>query len=180
MRAIDYRSALLSACIAASVGGCGDGPAEPQSLAPVLSNFSYTVEELNLEECPPSGLQNSTLFRWTIDYDDVNGDVVAPLRMLWGTSFTPSGIAKAAYLVLPAEAIVDGDGYSGTIAQTQCVRFVEESSIDITVSILDEEGNQSESSTLHIVRPEGALVPPPSSVADPAAGTPFDGAAPAP
>lgn len=149
-------------------------------MAPVLSNFSYTVEDLNLESCPPSGLENSTRFRWTIDYDDVNGDVVAPLRMLWGTSFSPSGTTKSAYLLLPAQAIVTGDGYSGTIAQTQCVRFVEETSIDITVSILDEAGNHSEPRTLHIDRPEGAFVPPRSPAEAPAPESPSDETATAP
>lgn len=152
--------------IAVLIGACDDGPAGPVSLPPVLTDFSYTIEDLNLEACPPSNLENSSRFRWTIHYDDANGDVVAPLQMLWSTSFSPSGFTKAALLLLPSNAI-SGDGYSGTIAQTQCLRFVEETAVDITVSILDAEGNHSEPRTLHIDRPTGALAPTLSGVRSP-------------
>lgn len=150
----------IGTAIAATVlAGCGDTPTQPADPTPRLSNFGYTVEELNMESCPPAGLEGSTLFRWTVDYDDTDGDVEAPIVMSWSSSFYPSGITKAAVIALPAAAVVQGDGFGGTIAQTQCIRFVNEERVDVTVSILDAEGHQSEIATLRIDKPAGALSP---------------------
>ncbi len=156
-----HRLRLVAGLSAAlSLASCGDGPAEPVSQLPVLSNFSYTVEALNLESCPPSGLANASRIRWNIDFEDPDGDVAPPVLTEWSSSFSPSGTTKAALLLIPAGAIVREDDFSGTISQTQCVRFGEQESMDITLSIYDAEGHSSNPRTLRIERPEGAQAPP--------------------
>jgi hypothetical protein len=115
------------------------------------------VVALNLAVCPPNGFANGTQFRWTIEFSDPEGDVAPPVLMEWSTSFNPSGTTKSALLLIPAAAVVRGEGPSGAISQTQCVRFGEQESMDITLSIYDEVGNHSNPRTLRIERPEGAL-----------------------
>jgi hypothetical protein len=151
------RIALLAGLATSlSVAGCDGSPAEPRDPRPQLSNFSYAVLALNLPECP-SGLANGTQFRWTIEFSDPDGDVVPPVLMEWRTSFNPSGTTKSALLLIPSGAVTGDDGLSGSITQTQCLRFVEQESVDITLSIYDQVGNQSNPRTLRIERPEGAM-----------------------
>jgi len=139
-----------------SVAGCDGSPVEPRDSRPQLSDFTYTVVALNLPQCP-NGLANGTQFRWTIEFSDPDGDVVAPVLMEWSTSFNPSGTTKSALLIIPGAAITGEGGLSGSISQTQCLRFVEQESVDITLSIYDQVGNQSNPRTLRIERPEGAM-----------------------
>jgi hypothetical protein len=140
-----------------ALAGCDDSPSEPQDPTPQLTNFSYTVLALSLPECPPNGLADGTQFRWTIEFSDPDGDVVPPVLMEWSTSFNPSGTTKSALLLIPATAIVPGEGSGGAISQTQCIRFGEQESVDITLSIYDEVGHHSNPRTLRIMRPAGAL-----------------------
>jgi hypothetical protein len=140
-----------------SLAACDGSPSDPGDPRPQLSNFSYTVVALSLPVCPPNGLADGTQFRWTIEFSDPDGDVVAPVLMEWSTSFNPSGTTKSALLLIPATAIVAGGGSSGAISQTQCVRFGEQESVDITLSIYDQVGNHSNPRTLRIERPAGAL-----------------------
>jgi hypothetical protein len=140
-----------------SLTGCDGSPAEPRDPRPQLSNFSYTVLGVSLPECPPNGLPNGTQIRWTIDFSDPDGDVVPPVLMEWSTSFNPSGTTKSALLLIPDGAVTGENGLSGSISQTQCLRFVEQQSADITLSIYDQLGNHSSPRTLRIERPAGAM-----------------------
>jgi hypothetical protein len=145
--------------LVASIGlaGCDGSPAEPQNPTPELSNFTYTVLEVNIPECPPHGLANGTQFRWTIEFSDLDGDVVAPVLMEWSSLFNPSGRGKQALLLVPAGAVTQTGPQSGTISQSQCIRFGEQESVDVTLSLYDEMGHHSNPRTLRIERPAGAM-----------------------
>ena len=152
------RAAFLTGLLASTgLAACDGSPAEPQNPTPRLSNFSYTVLEMNIPECPPHGLANGTQFRWTIEFSDADGDVVAPVLLEWASYFNPSGTGKSALLILPATAVTQTGAESGTISQTQCIRFGEQESVDITLSIYDEVGHHSNPRTLRIQRPQGAM-----------------------
>ena len=144
-------SVLISSC---------SGPTEIGSQPPVLSNFSYVLLALNLDECPPTGLPESSQFTWSVEFSDPNGDVSPPVTMHWQSQFSPSGTLKAATLTIREDAISAAGNFSGTITQRQCVRFGEQASIDITLQILDGDGNESNPILLRIERPTGAWAPP--------------------
>ncbi len=148
-------SVLLSSC---------SGPTEIGSQPPLLSNFSYVLSELNLDECPPTGFPESSQFTWSVEFSDPNGDVTPPVTMHWQSQFNPSGTLRAATLTIPEDAISAAGDFSGTITQRQCVRFGEQANIDITVLILDNDGNESNPILLRINRPPGAWAPPAGAV----------------
>ena len=125
----------------------------PPPTAPVISNLTGGLVEVNSASCEFSdGGGLGSLYRYTLSFTDVNGDVNAsgtPVTLAWVAQ--PSGQNSFA---LPVT--MTGTGSSGTLTTEVCWRFGTGTSITQTFTLRDSAGLVSNGLAATITKPAGA------------------------
>jgi hypothetical protein len=129
--------------------------------APVISGLSWEQLQVNDSTCGNLG----TRFELYFDYSDSDGDILiagdslagTPIQLFWW--FRPDGFSGSS----PLTAAVGGTGFSGSVAFQMCIAYqvTANTSVDLTFSLTDGAGLQSNSLFTNIPRPVGGNVPPP-------------------
>ena len=133
-------------------------------LAPEISGLSWTQLVLNDPTCGNDG----TRFELSFDFSDLDGDVQIagdslsgkPITLDWW--FRPDGFSGSS----PLTAAVDGTKYSGSLTFQMCIAYQvpENTSVDLTYTLQDAAGHESNSLSRNIPRPVGGNAPPPPLV----------------
>lgn len=133
--------------------------------ATVLSNSNYEIIDINDvpdPDDPENPDANYSSFELSFDYDDPDGDANA-FQDDGGEPYGASLLVEFQfhndgnyYSVDRTEYLVGVDGYSGTIYIDQPIRFDDREGVDITFTLTDGDGNQSNALLLTIDRPDGA------------------------
>jgi len=97
---------------------------------------------------PNGNVGNS--FRMTLDYRDLDGDVIsgAKIRVLSEPSVFGAQVTLNDNSVIPG-----GNGFSGTLDFEVCIFFGDEDSVELTLSILDAAGNSGNYVRLEMPKP---------------------------
>lgn len=130
-------------------------------LAPEISGLSWTQLVLNDPTCGNEG----TRFELSFDFSDVDGDVLIasdslsgrPITLDWW--FRPDGFSGSS----PLTAAVEGTSYSGSLTFQMCIAYQVpgNTSVDLTYTLKDDAGHESNSLSTNIPRPVGGNTPPP-------------------
>lgn len=122
------------------------------NVPPVLSNPLAELISINDPvDCPtlsPAG----SLFRYTFDYTDADGDVY-PGTATWNVDYVYADSTSGSLRLIAA---VTGDGFSGTVSQDICVRFDGNEHVTLQFTLYDDQDNPSNAVEVVTDRPEGA------------------------
>ncbi|MGD8321936.1 MAG: PKD domain-containing protein [Gemmatimonadota bacterium] len=150
-----------------------------QSPAPVISNLSVTLQQVNDTVFCSNG---GSRFSGSFSFSDADGDVTLALATI-RDSYTFSG-GRSGTLVWPGAGYytVGGNGFSGTISVVLCTVFATDTDITNTFTLEDGAGHVSNPLSVTTPRPAGSnLSPPPQQLSVPAnGGKPKTGGDPSP
>lgn len=120
----------------------------PANVAPTISGLTAGTVQLNT--CSNGGSN----FTYQFNYSDPNGDVPSTGTAVSDTyAFTPSGASG----VLPLTSWTrNGDGYSGTIVLTECIKFATDTGVSHSFTLTDAAGHVSNALALTTQKPAGA------------------------
>jgi hypothetical protein len=120
---------------------------------PVISNLVLTATELNSAVCAVQYPQFPTRFVMQFNFTDPNGNITGNGSTLGvATRFLPSNTQY-----MDSFNIAPSNGYNGAVGFWYCAAFNADSSVSYTATIRDDGGLTSNSLTLTIQRPQGAL-----------------------
>ncbi|MFQ5639011.1 MAG: Ig-like domain-containing protein [bacterium] len=144
--------------ISAAQGGLSDETSLTVNAAQLsgatISNFQAPLVQLNdSTNCDVFNGPIGSLFDFSFDYTDPDGDVTEGTVVNYSFVFSPSGQANSAEFT---SAQITGDGFDGTMRLGLCVVYSDQTSIQHTVSITDAGGETSNSLSLDVAKPEGA------------------------
>lgn len=109
-----------------------------------LSNLAITLDAV--DGC---GL-NSDLYTARADYNDPTGAVVSGSVLHFAALFQPSGISSSFGLPTPD---IRGDGFAGTIGASVCIGFSSDTSVDLTITVKNANGGESNAVTHNLPNP---------------------------
>lgn len=138
-------SSKLSKYVGYNFGECKQSP-------PTILNFKVDLLQINSSTCQFSGGILGSLYRFTFDYTDPDGDVFTGSVVHVSFSFLPLG-SSGSYDV--TGATITGDGYSGKISFLTCLKFGNNISVIESLSITDMGGKTSNTVSATIPRPPG-------------------------
>lgn len=127
----------------------------PPPSPPTISNLSSGINSYYVNECEMDNGKNGSELLIRFDFTDPNGNV-------WDS---PNGDVKITFL--PANdpfdltfddfyAFRSGTGYSGRVSLDEmCIRFGNQSSVNVTVSMYDSTSLKSNSLTVNVRKPAG-------------------------
>ena len=132
--------------------------ADNDLVPPTISNISVALIQLNdaarctLSQPPASSFQIS------FDYADANGNGPTSIS---GAGFNISWVFRpqsdtGGFTNYTFMSSLTGDGFTGRAITTQCYRFGTNTSVDVTMTIVDQGGLRSGGVTTNILRPNGS------------------------
>jgi hypothetical protein len=126
---------------------------------PTIAEFAYEPLQINDPTCG----NNGTRFEFYFVYSDPDGDILIagdslagePIELEWW--FRPNGFSGSSFLT----GGVDGTGFSGYVSFQLCIAYqlAENTSVDLTISLMDSGGRQSNTLFRNVPRPEGGNSP---------------------
>ena len=124
--------------------------------APTISNIQSSLVEINSTTC---GFQDppGSLFEFTLDYTDPDGDVTDSTKINYSFTFSPSDTSGSSTF---PPVLIAGGGGNGTITFNLCVVFGSDTSLDQSISITDASGEMSNALPITIDKPSGGNSPP--------------------
>jgi hypothetical protein len=125
--------------------------------APVLSGLSVQLLALNdSTSCNPQSPPGS-VFRFTMNYTDQDGDVDATAVLLTEYEYLPSGSGSGSFTQPPESGLtITGDGFSGQVRSLTCIAFAFTTGTQQTFTLYDANGNESNSVSITLDKPDGA------------------------
>ena len=130
----------------------------PAPAPPVISNIGVQLIQLNDAQRCTLGTPAASSFQVTFDYTDVNGNgptsigqAALNIRYLFQPQQDSGSFSNYTYL-----SSLTGNGSSGSANTTQCYRFGTNTSVDVTMSIVDQGGLRSAGATVNIKKPTGS------------------------
>jgi subtilase family serine protease len=131
------------------------------SLSPASWNPRYYVSGVNTCTLPAG---TGSWFTIQFDFEDREGDVGAGISTV-NVSYRFSTGTTGSYSHPPGDPYISysGTGYAGTVRTDPCYRFGSATYVDVTLTLVDGGGHASNSVSVRMAKPDGAMAPFPAA-----------------